>query len=76
MSTEKIRLIINHSGGIPFSLCFLSASLCMLVVFTPSAPFALSVAEGAALLLAIGWWLRLGERRWAWARVIRSVHDN
>jgi|GEM_PF-3993788 len=64
MSTEKIHLIINHSGGALFSLYFL-ASLCMLVVFTPSAPFALSVVEGAALLLATWWWLRFGEGRWA-----------
>ena len=53
MSTEKIHFILNHSEGVLFSLYFLLAGSCVLVMFTPSASFALGVVEGAALLLAI-----------------------
>jgi hypothetical protein len=75
MSTEKIH-IINHSEGVLFSFYFLLASSCVLVMFTPSASFALRVVEGAALLLAIWRWTRFGARRWAWARVISRVHGD
>ena len=75
MSTEKIHLIISYSADVLFSLYFLLASLCMLVVFAPSAPVALRVVEGAALLLAMWWWSRFGVRRWSWVRVNRVRDD-